>query len=126
MLVTAVAGMLVAAGDGDATIYDGPATRAAAQRDRHAHITAPTKSETAIGQPVTRFEFRLTRNTGEVAIYRTHANAVRALARAEALAKLFAQSFKGLAAVYGNAIVGFDKRPTAQERTEARGWFRTG
>jgi hypothetical protein len=123
--VTAMTGMLVAAGFGDSTIYSGPATRAAAQADSRAHITAPTKAQTAIGKPVTRFEFRLTRNNGEVAVYRTHTAAVKALAQAEALAKLFGQSFKGLAAVYGNAIVGFDKRPTTGERTEAQGWLRT-
>jgi len=125
VVVTATAGVLVAAGFGDSTIYNGPATRAAAQADRRAHITAPTKTETVVGKPVTRFEFRLTRNTGEVAVYRTHAAAIKALAQAEALAKLFGQSFKGLATAYGNAIVGFDKRPTAQERAEAQGWLRT-
>jgi len=126
ILVTAIAGVLVAASYGDATVYSGPATRAAAQRDRHAHITTPTKSQTAIGKPSRRFEFRLTRNTGEVAVYRTHTSAVSALAQAETLARLFGQTFKGLATVYGNAIVGFDKRPTAAERTEAHGWLRTG
>ena len=126
LLATGIAAVLVAAGYGDATVYNGPATRAAAQRDRRAHITVPNKTQTAIGKPTTRFEFRLTRNTGEVAMYRTHANAAKALTQAEALAKLFGQSFKGLAAVYGNAVVGFDKRPTAQEQTEARGWLRTG
>ena len=110
-LVTAIAGVLVAAGYGDATVYDGPATRAAALRDRHVHVGAPTKAQS---------------NSGEVAIYRTHANAVKALAQAEALARLFGQSLKRLAAVEGNAIVGFDKRPTTQERAEAVGWLRTG
>ena len=126
LVVTAIAGVLVAAGYGDAAVYDGPATRAAAQHDRRAHITPPTKTQTAIGKPATRFEFRLTRNTGEVAVYRTHASAARALTQAEALARLFGQSFKGLATVYGNAIVGFDRRPTAAELGEARGWLRRG
>ena len=125
-LVTAIAGVLVAAGYGDATVYDGPATRAAALRDRHVHVGAPTKAQSAVGKPTMRFEFRFTRNSGEVAIYRTHANAVKALAQAEALARLFGQSLKRLAAVEGNAIVGFDKRPTTQERAEAVGWLRTG
>ena len=125
MLVIAVTGVLVAAGHGDATVYNGPATRAAAELDRHAHITAPNKTQTAVGRPITRFEFRLTRNTGEVAVYRTHANAVKALAQAEAIARLFGQTFKGLAAIYGNALVGFDKHPTAGERTQALGWLRT-
>ena len=124
--IAAITGVLMAAGYGDAIAYDGPATRAAAQHDRHARITSPTKSQTAIGNPVMRFEFRFTRNTGEVAVYRTHAGAVKAMTQAEALAKLFGQTFKGLATVYGNAIVGFDKRPTSQERAEARGWLRTG
>ena len=125
MSVTAMAGVLMAAGYGDATVYNGPATRAAAQRDRRAHITAPNKTQTAVGKPTTRFEFRLTRNTGEVAVYRTHANAVKALAQAEAIARLFGQTFKGLAAVYGNALVGFDKHPTSGERSQALGWLRT-
>ena len=123
--VAAVASALAAAGYGDAAVYNGPATRFAAQRDRRAHITAPTKAETAIGRPVTRFEFRLGQTTGEVAVYRAHVDAARAMAQAEALARLFGQSFKGLATVYGNAIVGFDKRPTTQERAETRGWLRT-
>lgn len=125
LLVTAMTAALVAAGSGDTAVYNGPATRAAAQRDRHAHITSPTQAETAIGKPVTRFEFRLLRNTGEVAVYRAHANAVSALAQAETLARLFGKSFKGLAAVHGNAIVGFDKRPTSAERGEAQGWLRS-
>jgi hypothetical protein len=120
----ATTAVLVAAGYGGSALYSGPATKAAAQADRRAHISAPTKGESPIGKPVTRFEFRLSRNIGEVAIYRTHTGAVKALAQAETLAKLFGQSLEGLAAVYGNAIVGFDKPPTSGERTEAHGWLR--
>jgi hypothetical protein len=117
--------VLMAAGFGDATVYDGPATRAAARADRRAHITAPAPSDAAIGKPTMRFAFRLVRNRGEVALYRTHAAALKALTQGEALAKVFGQSLKGLAAVHGNAIIGFDKRPTLGERTEAQGWLRT-
>jgi acid phosphatase family membrane protein YuiD len=66
----------------------------------------------------------LSRNTGEFAVYRSHTAAVTALAQGEALAKAFGQSLKGLAAVYGNVIIGFDKRPTSSERAETQGWLR--
>jgi hypothetical protein len=123
--VIAMTSMLLAAGSAAAPVYNGPATRATAQADRRAHITAPPKSDIATGKPTMRFAFKLTRNTGEVAVYRTHTDAVKALAQAEALAKAFGQSLKGLAAVYGNVIIGFDKRPTSGERTETQGWLRT-
>jgi hypothetical protein len=118
--------VLMGAGSAAATVvYNGPATRAAAQADRHAHITPPPKSDVATGKPTMRFAFRLTHNTGEVAVYRTHTDAVKALAQAEALAKAFGQTLKGFAAAYGNVIIGFDKRPTSGERTETQGWLRT-
>lgn len=122
--LTAMTAALLGAGFGDATVYSGPATRAAAQADRRAHITAPAKSDVISGKPTTRFAFRLGRNTGELAVYRTHAAAVKALAQAEAIAVAFGQSLKGLAGVYGNVIIGFDKRPTSSERTETHGWLR--
>jgi hypothetical protein len=118
-------GVLVAAGFGATPTYNGPATRAAALADRHAHITAPDKTQTVIGKPVTRFEFRLTRNTGELAVYRTHTNAVTALSQGEALAKAFGQTLTDLAAVHGNVIIGFNKRPTSGERAETQDWLRT-
>jgi hypothetical protein len=125
VVVTAMTTVLLAAGYGDTTIYNGPATRAAAQADRRAHITAPPKSDATIGKPTMRFAFRLTRNSGGLALYRTHTAAVKALAQGEALAKAFGQSLKGFAAVHGNALIGFEKRPTLGERTETQGWLRT-
>lgn len=116
---------LLGAGFGDGTVYDGPATRAAARADRHAHITAPARSDEMVGKPTTRFAFRLAHNTGEVAVYRTHTAAARALAQGEALAMAFGQSLKGLAAVHANVIIGFDKRPSSSERAETQGWLRT-
>src|SRR3954447_24816113 len=124
-LVTAIAAVLLGGGFGNSPVYNGPATRAAAKAARHAPITAPDKSDFVMGKPTTRFAFKLTRNSGEIAVYRTNTAAVKALAQAEVLAKAFGQSLKGLAAVYGNVIIGFDKRPTLSERVETRGWLRT-
>jgi hypothetical protein len=125
MLVTVAAAVLLGAGFGNGTLYNGPATRAAAQADRRAHITAPAKSDVAMGRPTTRFAFKLSRNAGEIAVYRTHTAAVKALAQGEAFAKAFGQSLQGLAAVYANVIIGFDQRPTASQRKETQGWLRT-
>jgi hypothetical protein len=125
VVVTATIAVLLGAGFASGTVYNGKATRAAAQADRRAHITAPAKSDVVPGNPTLRFAFRLTRNNGEVAVYRTHAAAVKALAQAEALATAFGQSLKGLDAVYANVIIGFDKRPTSGERAETHGWLRT-
>jgi hypothetical protein len=124
VILLVVGSVLLGAGFGDATVYSGPKTRAAAQADRRARITAPDKSAARIGQPTTRFAFRLSRNKGEFDVYRTHTAAVSALAQAEVLAKAFGQSLKGLAAVHGNVIIGFDKRPTSGERAETQGWLR--
>src|SRR2546423_233482 len=125
LLVTATIAVLLGAGFAGETVYNGKATRAAAQADRRAHITAPAKSDVVPGTPTTRFAFKLPRNTVEVAVYRTHTAAAKALAQAEALATAFGQSLKGLDAVYANVIVGFEKRPTAGERAETHGWLRT-
>jgi hypothetical protein len=122
--VAAVTGVLVAAAFGAATVYNGPATRAAAQADPHAHITTPTKAEVPLGKPTTRFAFRLTRNTGELAVYRTPTAAATAFAQAVLLAKAFGQNLKAFASVHGNAIIGFDKLPTAAQRAETQGWLR--
>jgi hypothetical protein len=124
VLVAATSAALLGAGFGDAIVYNGPATRAAARADGRAHITAPARSDAAFGKPTTRFAFRLARNSGEVAVYRAHAAAVRALAKGEAVAEAFGQSLKGLAAVHGNVIIGFDKHPTSSERAEAQAWLR--
>jgi len=120
-----VTALLVGTGFGNGIVYHGAATKAAARADRHAHITAPAKSDVPIGKPGTRFAFRLTRNKGEVAVYRTHTAAVKALAQGEALAIAFGQSLKGLDAVYANVIIGFDKKPTVSERKETHGWLRS-
>ncbi|MGN6798143.1 MAG: hypothetical protein ACTHKS_08340 [Gaiellaceae bacterium] len=124
-LLTAVAvASLLGAGFADGTVYSGSATRAAAQADRRAHISAPARDDVPMGKPTMRFAFRLTRNSGEVAAYRTHAAAVNALAQGEVLAKAFGQSLQGLATVYDNVIIGFDKRPTSSQRAETRSWLR--
>lgn len=125
VLVAAVAAVLLGAGFGDGTVYNGPATRAAAQLDPRAHITAPAKTDAVMGRPTTRFAFELSRNTGEFAVYRSHVAAVKALAQGEELAKAFGQSLKELAAVHANVIIGFDKRPTSSQRTETQGWLRS-
>ena len=125
MGVVAVAGVLATATFAATTVYSGPATRAAAQADRHAHITAPAKSDALIGKPTTRFAFRITGNTGELAVYRTPAAAVKAFAQAVLIAKVFGQNLKAFAAVHGNAIIGFDKLSTPRQRAETQGWLRT-
>jgi hypothetical protein len=125
LAVMAITGVLVAAAFGATTVYNGPATRAAAQADPHARITAPAKSDALIGKPTTRFAFRLTRNTGELAVYRTPTAAVKAFAQAVLLAKAFGQNLKAFAAVHGNVIIGFDKLPTSGQRAETQRWLRT-
>jgi hypothetical protein len=123
-VLAAAFAVLIGSGFAAGATYSGPATRAAAKADPHAHITAPSPSDVPVGKPTLRFAFRLTRNSGEVAVYRAPADAVKALARGEALAKAFGQTLKGLAAVHRNVIIGFDKRPTAAERAETQGWLR--
>jgi hypothetical protein len=123
--VMAITGLLVACAFGATTVYNGPATRAAAQADPHARITAPAKSDALIGKPTTRFAFRLTRNTGEVAVYRTPTAAVKTFAQAVLLAKAFGQNLKAFAAVHGNVIIGFDKLPTLGQRAETQRWLGT-
>jgi hypothetical protein len=124
--IVAITSALVAASFGAKTVYDGRATRAAARADHRAHITAPPASDTPLGSPTTRFAFRLRRNSGGVAVYRTHTAAVTALAQGEALARAFGQTLKGFAAVHANVIIGFANRPTAADRTETEGWLRSG
>jgi hypothetical protein len=126
-MLTALTAVLLAAGFGDTTVYNGPATRAAAEADRRAFIHPPAKASSPIGAPTMRLGFTLrpTGNTGELDLYRTHPAAVKALAQGEALAKAFGKTLKGFAAVDRNAIIGFEKRPTLKERTEAHGWLRT-
>ncbi|MDX6386335.1 MAG: hypothetical protein QOD85_137 [Gaiellaceae bacterium] len=108
------------------SVYDGPATRAAARADKRAHITRPDISSQKIGSPTTRFAFVLPDNKGEVEVYRTPKAALGALAFGERLAKAFGGTLKGYVSVYGNVIIGFDKLSTARQRRETRGWLRTG
>jgi hypothetical protein len=123
--IAAISGALVSAGYAAATVYSGPATRAAAKADPHAHVTAPAKSDVPIGKPSMRFGFKLTRNTGELAVYATPVAAVKAFARAVVLATAFGQNLKAFASVHGNVIIGFDKLPTSAQRAETQGWLRT-
>ena len=88
-------------------------------------VRPPAKTDAVMGRPTTRFAFRLSRNTGEFAVYRSHAAAVKALAQGEALAKAFGQSLKELAAIHGNVIIGLDKRTPSGERAETQEWLRT-
>src|SRR3954454_8110435 len=91
-LVTAIAAVLLGGGFGNSAVYNGAATRAAAKADRRAHITAPNKPDVVMGKPTMRFAFKLTRNTGEIAVYRTDTAAVKALAQGEALARRSARA----------------------------------
>lgn len=123
--IVAITGMFVAAAFGATTVYNGPATRAAAKADPHARITAPATFDAQIGKPTTRFAFKLTSNTGELAVYRTPAAASKAFGQAVLIAKAFGQNLKVFAAVHGNVIIGFDKLPTSKQRAETQGWLRT-
>src|SRR3954452_9628882 len=96
--IVAITGALVAASFGAKSVYDGRATRAAARAEHRAHITARPASDNPLGSPTTRFAFRLRRNIGDVAVYRTHTAAVTALAQGEELARALAQTLKGVAA----------------------------
>jgi hypothetical protein len=125
LAVVAISGVPAATAFGETTVYNGPATRLAAQADPQAHITAPAMADAVIGKPTTRFAFRLTRNTGELAVYRTPAAAAKAFAQAVLLAKAFGQNLKAYASVHGNVLIGFEKLPTSAQRAETERWLRT-